>query len=426
MTALRCTEIDIDQIESGDEFLQSPVWARHKSAFGWRSRAFRFFFADRQASGGSGVEDELTEGSWDLLVLTRRIAPLLSLSYLPHGPSLSYIREIQAGLYARGHSASPAQILSLIGALLKPQVKSSIFVRFDLDWPLSSAFSGSLAGRSLDGTPAFSDSKSPGAVPGATQQGTILADADSISWEDTGFTGRGRLHRRSGMVKSSADIQPPDTVLIPIDKSRFSEEDILSSMKSKTRYNIRLAGKKGVEVRRIERTDYTVPPELHQWYELYRITEQRNNIALHSRRYYARLFELTKSADCFLYMAYHQEDLLAGIIVVSRASKSWYLYGASSNVKRNLMPSYALQWRAILDLREKGCTLYDMFGIPPYAEKGHPMFGLYQFKTGFAGRIIHTPGAWDRPLMPILYSMYRMAEALRMYYYRVFRKRRNR
>jgi lipid II:glycine glycyltransferase (peptidoglycan interpeptide bridge formation enzyme) len=83
--------------------------------------------------------------------------------------------------------------------------------------------------------------------------------------------------------------------------------------------------------------------------------------------------------------------------VVRHGRQGWYLYGASSNVKRNLMPSYALQWAAMRDLRVEGCLSYDLFGIPPYAEAGHPMFGLYQFKTGFGGRIVHTPGGLGPP-----------------------------
>jgi lipid II:glycine glycyltransferase (peptidoglycan interpeptide bridge formation enzyme) len=402
LIGLRCAEIDVDRLAADGEFLQSAAWARHKRAFGWKARAFRFSFAEATSPDDDGA-------GYDLLVLSRKLFAGLTIAYVPHGPSLADVRSLQAELLQQGSDLSTAEILSHLSLLLKPRLPSAVFLRFDLNWPLTSAFSGNLAGRNVESSPVFAGEQHD---PGAK---------DGISWEESALSAR-KWHS-PGLRKSSADIQPPDSVIISIDSALRSEADILAAMKSKTRYNVRLAEKKGVEISRVKRTDYTVPPELHQWYDLYRITEERNRIALHSRQYYAHLFELTRADQCSLYLARHEEDLLAGIIVMRHGRKGWYLYGASSNVKRNLMPAYALQWAAIRDLREAGCISYDLFGIPPFAEKGHPMFGLYQFKTGFGGRIVHTPGAWDRPLKPFLYQLYRWAETLRMYYYRVLRKR---
>jgi lipid II:glycine glycyltransferase (peptidoglycan interpeptide bridge formation enzyme) len=110
---------------------------------------------------------------------------------------------------------------------------------------------------------------------------------------------------------------------------------------------------------------------------------------------------------------------LAGIVTLFRGGEGVYLYGASSNLHRNLMAPYALQWKAMQDARESGCSFYDLFGIPPSDNPDHPMAGLYRFKTGFigdngaGGRIIHRPGSWDYPCRPLLTFCFKGAEKLR-------------
>lgn len=412
------------------------MWARQKAAFGWKPRAF---ILAAQRSGDPSLE----HGAFPLLVLTRRIAGPYSLSYVPHAPVLEDLRRLRRDLPPTFREAKLGQLLSAISRALRPFLQSSICLRFDLNWSLSSPFHGPLAGRVIEQSPVYTLDQAVQSTimrnnesnPSAGEQsvGQSKPMPSSIPWENCGLGKRSGSSARSKsllfgeppLIKASADIQPPDTVIIDIDPAQISEEQLLADMKSKTRYNIRLAEKKGVQVRRIQRGDYLVPSEFHQWYDLYRIVEERNRIAVHPRRYYAALFESTRDEQCSLYLAEHQGDLLAGIIVIKHRSRAWYLYGASSNLKRNLMPTYALQWQAIRDMRLAGVVQYDMFGIPPFAESGHPMFGLYQFKTGFAGRIVHTPGAWDRPLRPMIYRCYRLAEMLRMYYFRVLKKRRS-
>ena len=124
-----------------------------------------------------------------------------------------------------------------------------------------------------------------------------------------------------------------------------------------------------------------------------------------------------------LYLARHDGELLAGIIVARYRRSAYYLYGASSNAKRNLMPAYALQWRAISECKKEGAESYDFFGVPPAEDSDHPMHGLYRFKVGFGGTIVHRPGAYDLPLRRAWYSLFRRAERARAYYYRVIRKR---
>ncbi|MFP4267302.1 MAG: lipid II:glycine glycyltransferase FemX, partial [Spirochaetaceae bacterium] len=125
----------------------------------------------------------------------------------------------------------------------------------------------------------------------------------------------------------------------------------------------------------------------------------------------------------FMVTAEHGGDLLAGIIVSLYGDTATYMYGAGSNYKRNLMGSYAVQWEAIRLAKRLGVSFYDFFGIPPADDPSHPMYGLYRFKTGFGGRIIHRIGSMDYPISPSGYFFYRKAEKLRWFYYKKLKKR---
>lgn len=219
-------------------------------------------------------------------------------------------------------------------------------------------------------------------------------------------------------LKAPMDIQPPSTVILPLDAE---EEALLQSMKRKTRYNIRLAGRKGVTA--------GVEPDtfLDEWYELYRETAERDRIAIHSYEYYRTLLEMANEAEkgpsLRMISARHEGDLLAGVLVGIYGGRATYLYGASSNFKRNLMASYAVQWKAIKLAKNAGCSEYDLFGIPPADNPQHPMHGLYRFKTGFGGRIVHRPGTYDVPLFKAGYRVYRTLEKMRNFYYKQLKKR---
>jgi lipid II:glycine glycyltransferase (peptidoglycan interpeptide bridge formation enzyme) len=114
--------------------------------------------------------------------------------------------------------------------------------------------------------------------------------------------------------------------------------------------------------------------------------------------------------------------MLAGIIVARAGDRATYLYGASSDRKRNLMPNYALQWRAIQQAKDAGALWYDLFGVPSADDPHHPMHGLFRFKTGFGGELVHMAGSWDVVTAPLRYSLYRIAERARVYYYHRVRK----
>jgi lipid II:glycine glycyltransferase (peptidoglycan interpeptide bridge formation enzyme) len=204
-------------------------------------------------------------------------------------------------------------------------------------------------------------------------------------------------------------VQAPDTVLIDLSPA---PEEILAAMNPKCRYNVRLAARKGVSLRRAG------AGELPVFYALLGETARRDGIAIHHLDYYRTLFAQGRDhgrnpVELRLYLAEHEGEAVAAIITLFRGAEGVYLYGASSDRKRNLMASYALQWQAMGDARESGCRYYDLFGIPPSADPGHPMAGLYRFKTGFGGRIIHRPGSWDYPCRPLGARLFWAAEKLR-------------
>ena len=228
-----------------------------------------------------------------------------------------------------------------------------------------------------------------------------------IRFEPPWFFNEPQLLTAAGFKRAAATVQAPDTVIIDL---KQSNEEILAQMKSKWRYNISLAEKKDVIVKTGGVEDIEV------FYNLLKETAQRDGIAVHGINYYKTLFEICEQKNNLkirLYTAKHADDILAAIVVLFRGNDANYLYGASSNNKRNLMAPYALQWKAMLDAKEAGCQNYDLFGIPPDEDPNHPMAGLYRFKTGFGGQIIHRCGTWDYRYKKVTYSFFNMVEAFR-------------
>ncbi len=225
-----------------------------------------------------------------------------------------------------------------------------------------------------------------------------------------------------GLRKASVDVQPPDTVILDL---RPSEEELLDGMKQKWRYNVRLGEKKGVEIRVLTGREASAGG-IDTFYGLYRETASRDGIAIHDKAYYRDLFTAAEEgpfpADIRLYIASHEGVDLAAIVVLFSDAGATYLYGASSNEKRNLMPAYALQWRAIRDAKAVNCPYYDFYGIPPSDAPSHPMHGLYRFKTGFGGSIVHRAGSYDAPVSGFRYFAWSVAEIARTAWYKKLKK----
>jgi lipid II:glycine glycyltransferase (peptidoglycan interpeptide bridge formation enzyme) len=214
---------------------------------------------------------------------------------------------------------------------------------------------------------------------------------------------------RLDAVRSVETIQPPVTSVLDL---TADESTLLARMKPKWRYNIRLSEKKGVSVRAGTAADLDVI------YGLMQTTGVRDNFAVHSRAYYATAFELLAAQDSVrLFIAEYKGQPLAAIFVTSFAREAIYLYGASGDAERNRMPNHALHWAAIRWAKERGCTRYDLWGIPPTTNEANDASelpsSLYQFKQGFGGRVVEYSGAWDVIFNPLLYRVYRLARRAR-------------
>lgn len=250
----------------------------------------------------------------------------------------------------------------------------------------------------------------------------IPLDFDDVQARNESVSGLLSIAKKEKIrfVKTKVDVQPPDSVVLDLSKS---EEELLSSMKSKWRYNIRYADKHGVQVRAVTASDASFEQDLSSFYELYKTTAERDGIGLHPLSYYKDLLE--RSCDeikITLYIASHEGKDLAAIITLFSKDEAVYLYGCSGNEKRNLMPAYLVQWTAICDAKKFGSKIYDFYGIPPTGDDKHPMHGLYLFKTGFGGKEIHRPGSFDVPYS-VMYRLYTLAEDFRAWYHKKFMKK---
>jgi peptidoglycan pentaglycine glycine transferase (the first glycine) len=203
--------------------------------------------------------------------------------------------------------------------------------------------------------------------------------------------------RRHGF-RPGENIQRPNTMMLDISGS---EEDILGRMKPKWRYNIRLAEKKGVE------TVPAGPDGFHEFYRVYKETGERDYFIVRPYDYCRLEWQTFLDAGmASFWLAKYEGQTLAGIMPFALGRRMWYFFGASSGLHRNLMPNHLLQWRAIQWGRSKGCTEYDMWGIPDVLEEGQPLWGVYLFKQGFGAEVTRWAGAYDCVLQPALYALW--------------------
>ncbi|RMF35513.1 MAG: peptidoglycan bridge formation glycyltransferase FemA/FemB family protein [Chloroflexi bacterium] len=220
--------------------------------------------------------------------------------------------------------------------------------------------------------------------------------------------------RAAGFRPHPETIQPRRTLVMEIGGD---EAQVLAAMKSKTRYNIRLAGRKGVVVRPGSRE------EVATFYRLMEVTGRRDRFGIHSLDYYQAAYDLfVPRGWATLLMAEYQGEPLAGLMAFALGKRAWYFYGASSNRHRNRMPTYLLQWEAIRWARAKGCTLYDLWGVPDeplerleaeFTRRSDGLWGVYRFKRGFGGRLVRTVGTWERVYHPLRYTLFTLLQRIR-------------
>ena len=193
-----------------------------------------------------------------------------------------------------------------------------------------------------------------------------------------------------------------------------TEEEVMAQFHQKTRYNIRVAVKKGVEVRICGKE---MVPEFSK---IMLETGIRDGFVTRRPEYFANMLE-NLGEHARLYMAFYEGEAIAGTLAIWYGDKVWYLYGASSNEHRNLMPNYLLQWNMIQWAIEKGCRIYDFRGVSGDLREDNPLYGLYKFKKGFGGEFTEFIGEMDLVLnRPVYFAVEHGANAFKELRKRVF------
>ncbi len=320
-----------------DILFQTSYWGKVKSCLGFKPLAF-----DIKSSEPRG----------DVLVLVQPHGPDNLGAYVPQGPEFVPDQENYGPF-----------LEELTHAMLKHLDSRISFVRYDLPW--ESQYAQEIKEKKW---PSFPEPRLR----------EMRMNMGTRSWN---------------LRKACMDMTVASSLVVDIGRP---EEAILRGMKSKTRYNIGLARRKGVRVFRAG------PDHLPAFYDLYCQTASRNNFAVCEYKHFLALFNAHISdpgnSELLFLMAAHNQDLLAGAIAAVSGKSALYLYGASSDIKKNLMAPYAVHWEIMRFSRSLGCTAYDMGAVSPSVDPDHPFYGLYRFKTGFGGTIEIRSGSWDYPL----------------------------
>jgi lipid II:glycine glycyltransferase (peptidoglycan interpeptide bridge formation enzyme) len=347
-------------------FLQTYEWGQVKAKYGWQPVYLVWDEAGK-------MKEERSLSSFDFrpsaaaLILKRTIpmggmSARLSILYTPKGPLLDWTNESLRN-----------RVLNDLQTFAKRQ--GAIFLKIDPDVVLGTG------------------------VPGGDDeiidpQGQLVMSA---------------LKQR-GWIYSSDQIQFRNTVLIDLSPS---EEEMLTRMKQKTRYNVRLAEKKGVVVRVGNLED------LAMLYKMYAGTSVRDGFVIRDEGYYKTVWELFMSGressmvhgPSFLpfaepLIAEVDHEPVAAIFVFYFAGRAYYVYGMSRDIHREKMPTYLLQWEAMRRAKARGCSIYDLWGAPEVFDQSDSMWGVYRFKEGLGGKVVRTLGAWDFAPNPFWYKLY--------------------
>lgn len=324
--------------------LQSWAWGEFKARHGWQATRLCIREGDRTLAAAS--------------VLERRLPHLpASILYVPKGPALDWTDAALAG-----------EVLAALEGLARR--RRALFVKIDPDVytpePAEAGGVGSCS-EGLLGRPAC-----------APQTIELLA--------------------ARGWRLSDEQIQFRNTLLIDI---THTEDELLGAMKQKTRYNVRLAARKGVAVRP------GTPADLDIVYQLYAETARRDGFIIRPPDYYRDAWgRFIDAGLAHLLLAEVEGEAVAGLILFVFGQTAWYMYGASSDRHRERMPSYLLQWEAIRLARALGCSLYDLWGAPEHLDESDPMWGVVRFKLGLGGTPARGLGAWDFPASRPGYWLY--------------------
>lgn len=196
-------------------------------------------------------------------------------------------------------------------------------------------------------------------------------------------------------------------------------DELMAEFHSKTRYNIRVALKNGVEVKIADKS------EARTFYEIMLETGMRDNFVTRPLSYFESMLQ-NLGDNARLYMAYYEGKAIAGTLAVHYGNKVWYLYGASSNAYRNVMPNYLLQFEMIKWAVDEGCDIYDFRGVSGDLSPENPLYGLYKFKKGFSGDLVEFIGEYELITKPFVYKSMQKARHILSIFTRIVYRIKNR
>lgn len=335
-------------------FLQTYEWGQVKAKYGWVPY-YAVWTEDGKISVSSNYQLPVTKVVAAALILKRTAFRRFSIFYAPKGPLMDWTNE-----------SLRKQVLDDLQSFAKKQ--GAIFLKLDPDVAL---------GRG------------------------VPASVDEVT-ENSGQAVMSELRRR-GWVESSDQIQFRNTVMVDLSAS---EEDILMRMKQKTRYNVRLAEKKGVTVR------VGTQEDLPALYKMYAETSVRDGFVIRDEEYYMTVWKLfmqeavNGQPSAVPLIAEVDGEPVAAIFLFMFAGRGYYVYGMSRNAHREKMPTYLLQWVAMKHAKAHGCLTYDLWGAPDVFDESDSMWGVYRFKEGLGGDVVRTLGAYDFAPSKFWYSMY--------------------
>ncbi len=317
--------------------LQSDIWGDFKSRWGWSTQRLTLTVA---------------EGSWEPLaavqVLKRKVPRLpYSILYVPKGPVMNF-----------NDGALRRRVLGELEKLAKRE--KAILIKIDPEvvraW-------------------------------GTGQERKSPVGAQFVK----------ELKDR-GWRYAAEQVQFRNTVELDLTRS---EDDLLAAMKSKTRYNIRLAGRKDIVIRHGSPADFAVLAAMYQE------TARRDGFTIRPIDYYLDAWQSFYNAGMGrALLAEFEGEPVAAVFLVRYGKRVIYMYGASTNRERKRMPNYLLQWEAIRWAKSEGCAVYDFWGAPDEFIESDPLWGVWRFKDGFQGDVVWHIGAWDYPARPFWYTIY--------------------
>ncbi len=190
-----------------------------------------------------------------------------------------------------------------------------------------------------------------------------------------------------------------------------SEEELLSNMHPKTRYNIRIAQKHEVKI-----LEDNSDKAFEEYLKLTRETTQRQGFFAHTEKYHRLMWQSLKGKIAHLFLAKYKEKILVAWIVFIYGDTIYYPYGASSSEHREVMASNLMMWDVIKWAKKKGLKKFDMWGaLGPNPDEHDPWFGFHRFKQGYGPELIEFIGSYDLVIKPFMYELYKIADKIRWF-----------